>query len=108
MWTLSINIMEVNLKKYNVEMTKEEMIKFYANKIIEDAINGIWGFNIIVESNKYKNISEFKQEIVEEIAEDERISYIELDKNGDFDIVFYTDFCPSYSAEEYEWEKNIN
>jgi len=90
------------LKKYNVEMTKEEIIKFYANKIIEDAINGIWGFNIIVDSNRYKNISEFKQEIVEKIAEDERISYIELDENGDFDIVFYTDFCPNYSAEEYQ------
>lgn len=90
------------MKKYNVEMTKDEMIKFYANKIIEDAINDVWGFSITVESNNYKDINNFKQEIVEKISEDERIADIELDEDNNFDIVFYTDFCPNYSAEEYE------
>lgn len=88
------------MKKYNIEMTKDELIKYYANKIIEEGINTCLEFNNTIEVTKYKYASEYKEEIVKEIAKDYRVADVELDEEGNFDMVFYTDFCPNYSEEE--------
>ena len=90
------------MEKFNIEMTKDEMIKSYASKIIEDALKECIQCNILVDIEKYNLINEYKKDILEQISKDERIADVELNANGNFDIIFYTDFCPNYDEEELE------
>ena len=90
------------MEKFNIEMTKDEMIKYYASKIIEDALKECIQCNILVDIEKYNLINEYKKDILEQISKDERIADIELDADGNFDMIFYTDFCPNYDEEELE------
>lgn len=90
------------MEKFNIEMTKNEMIKYYASKIIEDGLTECIQCNIIIDAEKYKGINEYKKEILEQISKDERIADVELDADGNFDMIFYTDFCPNYDGEELE------
>ena len=79
------------MKKFKIEMTEDEMIRFYANKIVEDGIKNCYEFSNIIDINDYgEDIAKFKNVILERIYRDER------DKDGNFDMVFYTDFCPYY------------
>lgn len=77
-------------------MTKDEMIRYYANKIVEDGIKDCYEFSNTIDINDYGNIAEYKNEILEKIYRDERVADVNLDKEGNFDMVFYTDFCPYY------------
>lgn len=90
------------MEKFNIEMKKDEMIKYYASKLIEDTLKECIQCNIVVDTEKYKLINEYKKEILEQISKDERIADVELDADGNFDIIFYTDFCPNYDEEELE------
>lgn len=90
------------MKKFKIEMTKDEMIKYYANKIVEDGIKNCYEFSNTIDINYYGNIEKYKNEILEEIQKDERVADVELDSEGNFDMVFYTDFCPNYNEEEQE------
>lgn len=83
--------------KFKIEMTEDEMIRFYANKIVEDGIRNSSEFSNVIDINDYgDNIARFKNEILERIYRDERVADVNLDKEGNFDMVFYTDFCPYY------------
>lgn len=84
------------MEKFNIEMTKDEMIRYYANKIVEDGIKDCFEFSNIVDINNYGNIEKYKNEILERIYRDERVADVNLDNEGNFDLVFYTDFCPFY------------
>ena len=55
-------------------MTEDEMIKYYANKIIEDGIKDCYEFSNTVDINNYGNIEKYKSEILEEIQKDERVA----------------------------------
>lgn len=92
------------MKKFKIEMTKDEMIRYYANKIVEDGIKETTEFNTIIDSENYKEISTYKNEILKRIYRDERVADVNLDNEGNFDLVFYTDFCPYY----YDSEKVID
>ena len=92
------------MEKFKIEMTKDEMIRFYANKIVEDGIKETTEFNTIVDSGNYRGINKYKNEILQQIYRDERIADVNLDEAGNFDMVFYTDFCPYY----YDLEKVID
>lgn len=96
--------MEGKLEKFKIEMTKDEMIRYYANKIVEDGIKEATEFNTTVDSSNYKEINKYKNEILKQIYRDERVADVNLDDDGNFDMVFYTDFCPYY----YDSEKVIN
>lgn len=83
-------------------MTEDEMIKYYANKIVEDGIKNCYEFNNTVDINDYEDINKYKNAILERISRDERVADVELDSDGNFDMVFYTDFCPNYNEIEQE------
>ena len=55
------------MEKFKIEMTKDEMIRFYANKIVEDGIKETTEFNTIVDSGNYKGINKYKNEILQQI-----------------------------------------
>lgn len=88
------------MEKFKIEMTKDEMIRYYANKIVEDGIKDCSEFSNIIDINNYGNIGKYKKEILERIYRDERVADVDLDKEGNFDMVFYTDFCPYYYDKE--------
>ena len=77
-------------------MTKDEMIRYYANKIVEDAIKDCCDFSNVIDINDYGDVAKYKKEILERIYRDERVADVNLDRYGNLDMVFYTDFCPYY------------
>lgn len=83
--------------KFKIEVTEDEMIRFYANKIVEDGIKDSFEFSNVIDINDYgKDIAKYKNIILERIYRDERVADVNLDEDGNFDMVFYTDFCPYY------------
>lgn len=93
--------------KFNIEMTEDEMIRFYANKIVEDGIKDTFEFSNVIDINDYgKDIAKYKNVILERIYRDERVADVNLDEEGNFDMVFYTDFCPYYYDMDMILENN--
>ena len=91
-------------EKYNIEMTKDEMLKFYANKIIDESIvkcskdNGCFVPTIFL---KDKLIIENLEEIAREIQKDKKVVKVSIDKNfNEIDISFYAKYCPRYYRED--------
>lgn len=85
------------MKKFKIEITKNEFIRFYANKVVEDGIRDCWEFSNIININDYgENVAKFKNLILERIYRDERVADVNLDKAGNFDMIFYTEYCPYY------------
>lgn len=85
------------MKKFKIEITKDELIRFYANKVVEDGIRDCWEFSNIININDYgENVAKFKNLILERIYRDERVVDVNLDKAGNFDMIFYTEYCPYY------------
>lgn len=93
--------------KFKIEVTEDEMIKFYANKIVEDGIKDSFEFSNVIDINDYgENIAKYKNVILERIYRDERVADVNLDEEGNFDMVFYTDFCPYYYDMDMILENN--
>lgn len=85
------------MKKFKIEITKDELIRFYANKVVEDGIRDCWEFSNIININDYgENVAKFKNLILERIYRDDRVADVNLDKAGNFDMIFYTEYCPYY------------
>lgn len=91
-------------EKYTIEMTKNEMLKFYANKIINESIvkgskdNGCFVPTIFL---KDKLIIEHLEEIAKEIQKDKKVVKVGIDKNfNEIDISFYAKYCPRYYRED--------
>lgn len=118
-------------KKYIVELEKEEMIRFYADKIVYDCLTDCSENNRIFTIDEYENNSflvENFDKIVDKINKDERVCDLEIDKDKkELDFIFYTEYCPHYYQEDLdvsneqryecvndfvnflrEWEENIN
>ena len=76
------------------------MLKFYANKIVEDGIRNCQSFNNTVNLTDYNNdnlkLEDYRYEILQLLYRDERIADVEINKELDVDMIFYTDFCPFY------------
>lgn len=78
--------------KFKIEVTEDEMIRFYANKIVEDGIKDCYEFSNVIDINDYGNdIAKYKNVILERIYRDERVADVNLDEEGNLDMVFYTD-----------------
>lgn len=60
-----VNVMK---EKFSIEMTKNEMLQFYANKIVEDGINSCSEFNTTVFLSDYNSngikLEKYKDEIL--------------------------------------------
>ena len=84
------------------------MIRYYANKIVEDGLYDTETFSICVYFDEYKDeefIKEHKEEILNLINLDEKVADVEVDENC-FDMVFYLDYCPYYYENEIEDKLN--
>ena len=84
------------------------MIRYYANKIVEDGLYDTETFSICVYFDEYKDeefIKEHKEEISNLINLDEKVADIEIDENC-FDMIFYLDYCPYYYEDEIEDKLN--
>ena len=88
-----------------VTMTKQEAIRYYANKIIEDSLSDCSEFNYCMDIEYYKDngfVKQNKNLILEELKKDERIADVCIDVSTEtFDMVFWTTYCPWY-YEEYD------
>ena len=93
-------------KSYMVEMDKEEVIRFYADKIVYDCITDCSENNRIFYVDEYKDndfiIKNFA-EIVKRINLDERVSDLEVDSDKkEIDMIFYLEYCPHYYIEDLD------
>lgn len=85
-----------------ISMTKEEMLKFYTNKMIEDGIRECSEFNTSIYLTEYDNgidLSKYKDEILEILYKDERIADVMINEELCVDMVFYTSYCPYFYDE---------
>lgn len=102
--------MERKLELFEITMKKDDMLKYYANKIVEDGIRECSEFNIIMNLEDY-GISEYKDEILQLLYRDRRVADVTLDNENNVDLVFWTSYCPYfYDAVEdvtLKEEKNI-
>lgn len=94
------------MEKFKIEMTKDEMIRYYANKIVEDGIKECSNFDTTIDISNYENANKYRNEILQRIYRDERVADINLDRDGIVDMVFYTDYCPFYYDEDEMIEEN--
>lgn len=75
-------------------------VNYYADKIIKDGIKDTLSGNIIINSRNYSNIEEYKEQVLKQIIKDKRVADAILAADGNFNIVFYTDYCTNYETEE--------
>ena len=64
-------------ENFQISMTKDEMLKFYTNKMIEDGIRGTSDFNTWVYLADYGDgidLTKYKNEILQLLYKDERIA----------------------------------
>lgn len=91
-------------EEFSIKMTKDEMLRFYANKIVEDGIRSCSEFNTIVSLTDYNThnikLENYKNEILELLYKDERVADVIIDDELNVDMVFYTDYCPFYYEDE--------
>lgn len=94
-------------KTFTIEMSKEDMLRFYANKIVEDGIKDSIDVNIIIPLTDYNTnsikLENYKEDILQLLVKDERVSDVEIDDQFNVDIILYGDYCPFY----YEDRVNI-
>lgn len=87
-------------KKFIINMTESEMLRFFANKIVEDGIRGCTEFSNVVSLTDYNTnniqLENYKNELLELLYRDERVADVAIDNELNVDIVFYTYFCPFY------------
>lgn len=87
-------------KKFIINMTESEMLRFFANKIVEDGIRGCTEFSNVVSLTDYNTnniqLENYKNELLQLLYRDERVADVAIDNELNVDIVFYTDFCPFY------------
>lgn len=89
-------------RKYLISMSKEEMLRYYENKIVQDGIRECSEFNISVYLSDYGddiNLKKYKNEIMQLLYRDERIADVMIDEDYCIDMVFWTSYCPYYYDE---------
>ena len=87
-------------KKFIINMTESEMLRFFANKIVEDGIRGCTEFSNVVSLTGYNTnniqLENYKNELLQLLYRDERVADVAIDNELNVDIFFYTDFCHFY------------
>lgn len=85
-----------------ISMTKDEMLKFYTNKMIEHGIRECSEFNTSIYLTEYGDgidLSKYKNEILGILYRDERIADVIINEDLCVDMVFYTSYCPYFYDE---------
>ena len=94
--------MYIEEKTYEIKLTEKELIRYYANKIVEDGLDDTQQFSRCVYFFEYKQkdfIEKHKKEILHFINLDERVADVHIDDDC-FDMVFYLDYCPYYYEDD--------
>lgn len=92
-------------RKYTIELSEDEMIRYYANKIVEDALSDCSEYNYCVDVDCYNDngfVEQHQKEILDRINKDERIAEVHISTNvqpHSFDMIFIMDYCPYYYEE---------
>lgn len=89
-------------EKFLINMTKDEMLKFYTNMMIEDSIRECSDFSTWTYLTDYGDgidLSKYKDEILELLYRDERIADVTINDELCVDMVFYTSYCPYFYDE---------
>lgn len=87
---------------FQISMTKDEVLKFYTNKMIEECIRDCSEFNSSAYLTDYGDgidLSKYKNEILELLYRDERIADVTINDQLCVDMVFYTSYCPYFYDE---------
>lgn len=90
-------------EKFLISMTKDEMLKFYTNMMVEDSIRECSDFSTWTYLTDYGDgidLSKYKNEILELLYRDERIADVTINDELCVDMVFYTSYCPYFYDEE--------
>lgn len=86
-------------KRFLISMTKNEMLSFFVNKIIEDGIKKCQEFKTSIDLKLYDgaiDFSQYKKDILEMLYKDERIADVMIDNELQIDMTFYTNYCPYF------------
>ena len=90
------------VRKYLISMSKEEMIHYYAEKIVNDGIRECTEFNTTIDLANYCNtinLKNYKNELLKELYKSEKLADVTIDDDYTIDMFFYTDYCPFYYDE---------
>lgn len=85
-------------ENFKINMSKDEMLQFYANKIIEKALLDCGNSRKSVMYEDYYD-GKYEYEILNLISKDERVADMMFTINGK-EITFNTEFCPFYYEEQ--------
>jgi hypothetical protein len=108
-WNEEFNHRKVIMEEFTIKMAKDEMLRFYTNKIVEDGIMSCTNFDTVVCLEDYGDgidLSKYKDEILNLLYRDERIADVTIDDELFIDMVFYTDYCPYYYDEEQKLDED--
>lgn len=103
------------MKKYTIELTEDELIRFYANKIIEDSLDDCTEFHYDMSIEQYEDNGFVKQhieQIIDRINKDDKVLEVYYDQDySTIDMCFGMDWCPYYYEDDYyldcEFERNL-
>ena len=94
-------------KKYTIELTEDEMIRYYANKIVEDSLDNCSEFHYDMDVNQYEDngfVEQHKEQIIDRINKDEKVLEVYFDEEySTINMCFGIDWCPYY-YDEYDLE----
>lgn len=92
-------------KEYIIKLSEDELIRFYANKIIEDALEDCSEFHYDMNVKKYADngfVEQHKNQIIERINKDDRVTEVYFDQDySTINMCFGIDYCPYY-YEDYD------
>ncbi len=93
-------------KRFLINMTEDEMLRFYKNQMVEQGILSCTNFDTTVNLKDfgYAILENYKDKILDLLYKDERIADVTIDKELNVDMVFYTDYCPYY----YDVDDTLN
>jgi len=87
-------------EQYTIKLTEEEMIRYYANRIIEDALDDCTEFHYDMSIDKYDDnsfIKNHREQIIDRINRDEKVLEVYFDeKYSTINMCFGMDYCPYY------------
>lgn len=89
---------------FKIELSKQEMLKFFENKIVEDEAcksnEGMATICLSDYSTNSINLEKYRKEIIELLYKDYRVANVEIGNDNSILIDIYKEFCPFYYDEE--------
>ena len=87
------------MQMINIQVTKDEMLQFYANKIVEQAIQNCKDNNCTISLKNYSSdvdILNYKMQMLQELYKDERILDVFWNSEDNIEVILFKEYCPFY------------